>query len=222
MFTWIKKRCRRNSAPSCVSNKKSRHSFYSESPDAQSPHYFEVEDEQFLNHSYEEIPEIIPSSCLTTELAMQVTSLTDQLLSGISSDFDKCFICGKSSSPAENLSKDTLCTCYSEPLQVYENEYADIPSGLRKRSFDDYDIPVQTYSCDHVYLSLATNKRRRLFRSRSDIRKRPLPQLPSRQVPDVTDDFSDTDGDSSGFYENIDSDSDSSVVGPYMSDSILV
>ncbi|KAK6180187.1 hypothetical protein SNE40_012382 [Patella caerulea] len=202
MLSWIKKRCRRQSAPSGNSTKKQR-KCSSLGSDGTSPLYFEVENAfPDLNHSYEEVPEFNTRSYLAYDLAREVTSLRHELNQELSSP-EICLICLKEYSLDYPVTNDSLCTCYAEP-----------------KAIEDYDVTDRRYSCDHVYSSITSEKRRRMFRQKSYIRKRPLPELPLEQELDA--DISDCESESSGYYENIDSDADISSVGPWMSDSILV
>ncbi|KAK6180188.1 hypothetical protein SNE40_012383 [Patella caerulea] len=204
MLSWIKKRCRRQSAPSGNSTKKQRKCSSSGS-DARKQLYFE-EKNTFpdLNHSYEEIPEFNTMSYLAYDLAQEFTPIHQALRQELSSP-EVCLICLKEYSLGYPVTNGSLCTCYTEPKAA-------------ESCIEDYDVTDRRYSCDHMYSSITSEKRRRMFRQKSYIRKRPLPELPLEQ--EVDRDVSDCE--SSGYYENIDSDADISSVGPWMSDSILV
>ncbi|ESO99930.1 hypothetical protein LOTGIDRAFT_158090 [Lottia gigantea] len=220
MLTWLKKRCRRNSAPS-GSNKKSRSCI---DPDVTPPFYFELEDDSLSDHDYEEVPDCSPESYATYYLAKEITSLTQELVTDLS-NVDLCPTCRRNCSTQVQKANDSLCSCYAQPIDpIYSKATAISSYAVLPRCFAEYDLPTSSPISSQLYSRINIEKKRKLFRSRSDIRRRPLPELPVRREAD--DDVTyDGGSESSGFYEIIDSDEDNSLIGVgpgYMSESILV
>lgn len=201
MFTWLRKRCRRNSAPSEVSNKRLKVS------------------NDIEENSYEEVSDFPNTPCEAGLLAYDVTNLTNAILTDYRSDL--CPICMKSFSPGydEDL-KINLCACYLEPIASVNDV------GACRKTYVNggfYDTAYERYSSDHIYSSIPRKKRRKLYRSRSDIRKRPLPEVPIELQKSIPQNLNKSESDT--IYENIDSDSEYEfpiLIGPYVSPEVLV
>ncbi|ESP02699.1 hypothetical protein LOTGIDRAFT_171774 [Lottia gigantea] len=213
MFSWLKKRCRRKSAPSLVPVSKRIKSNVSvqavATPVPQNP-YFTLEDEPEYHiyeseyHIYEEV-----NYSALHDMSAAVTSLTSKLMD----DFEEDNIwCKRETMTCPLCRKEQSCDCITSDFESDANStyHLDtVPTStpdpfarLKKtrRSFHGNEI----LRCNSHVQDTINKQRRPVHRAMSDIQQRPLPAIPIRsRLCDVS-----SDDDSSGFYETMNSESD--------------
>ncbi|KAK6173004.1 hypothetical protein SNE40_016546 [Patella caerulea] len=192
MLSWIKKRCRRKSAPS--GGIKLRRS---------QPTYFDLQ-EDLTHHDYEEIDDII----IPSDLAYAITNLTDRITiesrqteackSSKSVDNKTCPVCRKNKTDVQGKTT-TLCCCISKEKESETDDY-EIPESF-------IGLPCSTP--ENVIPPVTKLKKMKS----ADFSKRPLPEVPDvlrprcRQPISNFTNFadlscSDESSDSSGYFDS--------------------
>ncbi|KAK6173747.1 hypothetical protein SNE40_017150 [Patella caerulea] len=213
MFSWLKKRCRRRSAPSDFPNEKRIKSEQTSCGESRVPSpdnlYFTLEDESDY-HIYEDIDDIIVNRALinmTTELDSQTSKLQKDFEDEVwlkRTNIAICSICrGSQGKP---------CDCVTSDLDLTMNSPLNSPVANKplsriqrsRRTLQGHEIA--RHSTSLVY-DLMAKRRHTIIRSTSDIQDRPLPAVPVFKRVQVQDNVI-SDDDSSGYYETMESDSD--------------